>query len=60
MPGFSTIPDSVMLRLVPEERLATPVFAVTARDYKSERYRAFERFMVKEFSHVMATFGAGA
>lgn len=53
MPNFSTLPGGDMLHIAPEDNIMIPVYAVTARDYKSDRYRAFERFMLKEFSRVM-------
>ena len=60
MPNFSSLPNGKMLNLAPGESLTVPVLGVTARDYKSERYRAFERFMHKEFSRLMSTFTLGA
>ncbi|HJG37561.1 LysR family transcriptional regulator [Enorma phocaeensis] len=56
--AFSSSPEWGMLRFKASDALAIPVCAITLKDHKTECYRAFERFMLEEFSHLMGVVGS--
>ncbi len=58
--SLSAVPDGRLLRIDEPGALSVPVCAITARDFKSDHYRALERFMLKEFPQFMAAFAAGS
>ncbi len=56
--AFSTSPEWGMVRFKAPDNLAIPVCAITIKNQKTECYRVFERFMLKEFSQLMGVIGS--